>query len=237
MGNKIFEQPNCKHCQSRHHSVFCVLMDDDLTELNINKVCNVYKKGQTIFSEGNRPLGVFCINQGKVKISKMGNEGREHIVRFAKDGDLIGYRAILSNENYTASALALDDTSICYIPKDVFLMLLQKNKRLSMQIIQLLSSNLKFAENKMTELAQKPVRERLAEVLLMLKEFYGLEKDNATINVQFSREDLANIIGTAMETVIRLLADFKKDKLVDLDGKKIKLLNPIKILKIANIAD
>lgn len=237
MNPKRNEQPDCKHCQSRHYSVFCTLTEDYLTELNINKVCNVYKKGQIIFTEGNRPLGLFCINAGKVKISKLGNDGREQIVRFAKDGDIIGYRAILSNENYTASATTLDETAICFIPRDIFLTFLQHDAAYAMRIMKLLSGDLKNAETKMTELAQKPVKERVAEVLLMLKEFYGYEKDNATINVMLTREDLANIVGTATETLIRLLSEFKYDRIIDLDGKKIKIINPNKLIKTANLMD
>lgn len=231
------EYPDCKNCGKRHQSVFCNLNAEHLTELNINKNYNFIKKGQVIFSEGNRPLGLYCIYSGKVKISKSGEEGRDHIVRFAKNGDIIGYRAILSGENYTASAIALDDSEICFIPKDIFLGLVQSGSDLSIKIMKLLSKDLKTAESKMTELAQKPVRERIAEILLMLKEFYGFEKDNATLNVILSREDLANIVGTATETLIRLLSDYRQQKIIDLQGKKIKILNLSKLTNIANLID
>lgn len=235
--NKVNEQPLCEQCQSRHSSIFCSLTDEHLGELSLNKVCNQYRKGQIIFSEGNRPLGLFCVNKGKVKISRTGNEGREQIVRFAREGDIIGYRALLSGENYTGTATTLDDSSICFIPRDIVMNLLNQNAEMAMRIMKLLSSDLKNAESRMTELAQKPVRERVAEVILMLKEFYGTEKDNSTINISLTREDLANIVGTATETLIRLLSEFRHEKLIDLTGKKIKVLNNQALIKCANISD
>ncbi|GDX48456.1 Crp/Fnr family transcriptional regulator [Bacteroidota bacterium] len=229
--------PTCQFCSSREASVFCDLNHEDLEEINMNKGANHYKKGQVIFEEGFRPQGIFCINEGKIKIAKRGDRGKEQIIRLAKDGDIIGYRALISGENYSASAYALEDSIVCMIPRQQFTETMQRNPALTHKLIYLLTHDLKLAEHKITELAQKPVRERLAESLIMLKQTYGFEKDNKTLNVVLSREDFANLVGTATETVIRLLSDFNSEKLIQLDGKKISLLNVPKLLSLANIED
>ena len=235
--NKKQLQPKCQHCQARFKSVFCDLSEEDLNTLNLSKGCNTFKKGQVIFNEGSFAHGIFCMNSGKVKIAQAGDEGKEQIVRFAKDGDILGYQTLLSGDKYSCSATAIDDASICFIPKNTFFNLIAKNANLSMEIMKLLAHDLEKAEHKITDLAQKPVRERMAEALLFLKETYGYENDNATINVSLSREEIANMVGTARETATRLLSEFKDDNIVELVGKKIKILNNQKLVTTANVFD
>jgi CRP/FNR family transcriptional regulator len=233
----FFETPHCDACDSRLKNVFCNLTDAQLKELDVEKACNFYKKGQLIFFEGNKPQGLFCINAGKVKIFQTGIEGKEQILRLAKEGDILGYRALISGGTYSASSMAMEDSSICMVPRKTFFDLLQSNSELSTRIMQLLSQDLKLAEHRITELAQKPVRERMAETILMLKEFYGYEADNKTINALISREDIANITGTATETAIRVLSDFRNERMIDLKAKKIRILNTNMLLKAANVFD
>lgn len=226
---------DCATCGARHKSIFCHLELEELAAFDTTKSCMSYKKGQVIFNEGGHPLGLFCINDGKVKIEHSGQDGKEQIVRMAKGGDVLGYRALLSNERYNASAVALDDTDVCFIPRDSFFGVLKSNPGLSLEIIKMLSTELRKAEQSITDLAQKPVRERMAEALLFLKETYGLDEDNATISIVLSREDIANLVGTATETAIRLLSEFKKDAIVESVGKKIKIINNNKLIKTANV--
>ncbi|OJW99500.1 MAG: Crp/Fnr family transcriptional regulator [Bacteroidetes bacterium 43-93] len=226
---------NCETCTVKDKSIFCHLQMDELITIDEHKSCIPYKKGQIIFNEGNYPLGVYCINKGKVKLAHAGQDGKEQIVKLAKEGDVLGYRSMLSSERYNASAIALEDTQICFISKEVFFSLLRKNPTLSLEIIRMLALELRLTENRLTDIAQKPVRERMAEALLFLKETYGFEKDNATISVVLSREDIANLVGTATETAIRLLSEFKHDKIVVFVGKKIKILDMDKLVKTANI--
>ena len=235
--NKRQLQPECQHCQARFKSVFCDLNEEDLTELNLSKGCNNFKKGQLIFNQGGFPHGLYCVNSGKIKIAQSGDEGKEQIVRFAKEGDILGYRTLLSGDTYSSSATAIDDSSICFIPKGTFFNLIAKNANLSMEIMKLLAHDLKIAEHKITDIAQKPVRERMAEALLFLKETYGYENDNATINVSLSREEIANMVGTVRETATRLLSEFKDDNIVELAGKKIKILNHQELIKTAKVFD
>jgi CRP/FNR family transcriptional regulator, polysaccharide utilization system transcription regulator len=228
---------DCETCAARFHSVFHGLEGDNLQEVNYGKACSVFKKSSYIFNEGQYPQGVYCVNKGKVKVMQTGDEGKEQIVRLAKEGDILGYRALLSGEKYSSSAVAIDDSSVCFIPKAIFFKILEKDAPLSMEIMKLLSSDLKKAENKITDLAQKPVRERMAEALLFLKETYGYEPGTTIINVVLSREDIANIVGTATETAIRLISEFKQSKIIESIGKKIQIIDLPKLIKTANVSD
>ena len=230
-------RPDCNHCAKRFSNVFCQAKYDTMSEINSEKECTLYKKGEYIFKEGARPHGIFCVNHGKIKLVKTGDDGRDHIVRLVKPGDPLGYRSLLSGDRYTSSAVALEDSGVCFIPKEMFMALMQKDSDLTMEMIKLLSNDLKKAEVTLTHLAQKPVRERMAEAILFIKETYGFETDGKTIDAQFSREDLANIVGTATETAIRLLSEFNKDEIIHLHGKKIQIINLPKLIKTANIND
>src|SRR4030095_2811295 len=232
----IFEQPFCDKCHSRLDNVFCSLTNSQMSEMSSEKSCSIYKKGQVIFNEGNRPGGMYCVNKGKIKIFQTGEEGKEQILRLAKEGDILGYRSLISGEAYSASASVMEDAVVCFIPKSTFFGLLQSNAELSSKMMQLLSHDLKEAETRLTGLAQKPVRERMAEVLLMLNEFYGTDEDGS-IKAAVSREDIANIVGTATETAIRILSDFKSEKLIELKGKKIKIINNPALVKVAHVFD
>jgi CRP/FNR family transcriptional regulator, polysaccharide utilization system transcription regulator len=226
----------CEDCNSVKKSIFKELGREEIYKLNYNKNCNFYKKGQVIFFEGNHPDGLFCIRNGKVKVFKIGSSGKEQIIRFAKTGDALGYRALLVGETYSASASALEDSHICFIRKETVFENFKSNNNFSFSLLKLLSRDLEDVESKMVKLAQKPVRDRLAEALLILKETYGMDK-TGNINISLSREDFANIVGTATETVIRLLAEFKKENLIATKGKKIRIENLNELVKISKLND
>ena len=235
--NRKLVAPVCEFCQSRLNSVFTALDDEDVTSLSNNHLCNYYKRGQVVFLEGNHPMGLFCINKGRVKISQMGIEGREQIIRLAKAGDIIGYRALISNESYTGTATAKEDTRICIIPSKVFYGLIQSNAGLTANLMKLLAGDLKEAERKVTHLAQKTVVERLAETLLMLNEYYGKD-DGATVDsFAITREEIARIVGTATETAIRVMTELRKEGIISIEAKKIVILNREALVKLANMYD
>ncbi len=237
MAKKPDSRIDCSYCESRNRSVFCNLEKEDLEAISQAKGCTTYKKGQLIFKQGSYPHGLYCINSGKIKLYQLAENGREQIVRLTKAGDILGYRSLLSGEQYTSSAETIEECSVCFIPKNIFLKFLESNSSLSMQLMKLLASDLKNAEHKVTDLAQKQVRERMAEALLYLKEVYGLENDNTTINVIMRREDLANIAGTATETAIRILAEMKDEGYVEYIGKKIRILRMKDLVHMANVSD
>ncbi|HLF35227.1 MAG TPA: Crp/Fnr family transcriptional regulator [Cyclobacteriaceae bacterium] len=227
---------HCAFCAGRRDSMFSDLSPEELETISMHKSCILYKKGQTLYYEGTRPMGLFCINSGKVKVYKITSDGKEQILHLVKPGDFIGYRALISEEFYSASATVIEEAAICYIPKADFLKILNSNPHFFKKMLKKLSDDLGVMEQRLVTIAQKSVRERLAATLLMLKETYGMEGEEKSvlIDIALSREDLANIIGTATETVIRLLSEFKNQELISLQGKKIKVLNPQGLLKEAD---
>lgn len=231
------EISSCSRCSERFTNIFCKAKFDALEEIEKEKICTYYKKGETIFKEGTRPYGVYCLNHGKIKLVKIGDDGKEHILRLVRPGDPLGYRSLLAGEKYNASAVAIEESGVCFIPKELFIGILNNDSELTFEMMKMLSVDLKKAEIQLTHLAQKPVRERVAEALLLIKETYGLQEDGQTIDASFSREDIANIVGTATETTIRLLSEFNKDGIIQLKGKKILILNTEKLIKTANIFD
>ncbi len=225
----------CATCESRKDSLFENLFTEDLDALGEGKSCVIYKKGQTLFYEGTRPMGLFCINSGKVKVYKMGSQGREQIIRLSSSGDFLGYRALLGEEYYSASATVLEDAAICFIPKSNFIELLRTNLTFFKSLTKSICHELGVMEEQMAMLAQKSVRERLATNLIILKESYGVEgEESVLIDIALSREDIANIVGTATETVIRLLSDFKSSNLISFEGKKIRVLDPKGLVREAD---
>ena len=236
--NQPFEKPYCNHCESRLNSVMKDVNQPTLEEISSVKACTLFKKGETIFEEGGIPPGLFCIHQGKVKVYKTGDEGRDQIVRFAKDGDVIGYRSLLSSEPYNLSAATLEDTVVCCIPRETFFGMLRSDDSFTMEMIQLLSGQLRQSEDQLVHLAQKPVRERLAETLLVLKKVYGTENgDNSPLNVTLSRDELAAVVGTATETLVRTLADLKREELIATDKKKIRILDESGLIRVGNLPE
>ncbi|HSC53136.1 MAG TPA: Crp/Fnr family transcriptional regulator [Phnomibacter sp.] len=234
---KTFDHVDCSICSRRNGTIFCSTHAENLDDISNSKTCTIYKKGQVIFHEGGHPFGVYCVNKGKIKLSILGDEGKEQIVRLSKDGDVLGYRSMLVNERYNATATVLEDSQVCFIPRDVFLKALKQDPALSYEMMRLLSNQLRDAEIKLTHLAQKPVRERLAETLLFLKETYGLEADSNIIAVQLTREEIANLVGTATETAIRLLSELNKEEVIELIGKKIAIKNLKALARVANVND
>ncbi|WP_416437492.1 Crp/Fnr family transcriptional regulator [Phnomibacter sp. MR] len=234
---KTFEHVDCSRCDKRQSSIFCNTHGEPLGDLSDSKTCSVYKKGQVIFHEGGHPFGVYCVNKGKIKLSIIGDEGKEQIVRLARDGDVLGYRSMLVNERYNATATVLEDSQVCFIPREIFMKTLRSDSSLSFEMMKLLSNQLREAEVKLTHLAQKPVRERLAETLLFLKETYGYEPDSTQIAVQLTREEIANLVGTATETAIRLLSELNKEGVIELSGKKISIKDVRELSRVANLND
>ena len=217
--------PSCKSCASRLNSCFSILDEEDIELLDSTKEATVYPKRQVIFHSGRTPTGVFCLMDGKVKMSKTGADGKEQIVRFVLPGRLLGIRAFLGACAYTATATTLEDSVICYIPKEIFIKFQYKYPTITSCMITTLSQLLCEAEDKMTSIAQKNVRERLAETLLELRQVfsYGEKSKENSYPISLTREDLANIVGTATETVIRLISEFKEAKLIEVEGRKIYL--------------
>jgi len=236
MSNFTVDVPSCSGCKN-DSKLFCCLTIDEKETLGENKGNNLYKKGQSIFYEGNQPHGLFCIFKGKVKLSKLGENGKEQVVRFAKTGDVLGYRSLFSNEPYQATATAMEDTYACHISTHNFMKVLNTNSKLSFQAVKILSEDLKNAEQHLLNITQKTVKQRIAEALLILYKTFGFTEDNQTLNVSLTRQEIGDIAGTTTETTIRTLAKLKKEGVILLYGKKIGISNISLLANIAGIYD
>jgi len=221
-------------CLVRSSSIFKYLTEEDLEKIDLENSSEVYKKGSVIYQERSRINGCYCIQKGIIKVYKTGVDGKEQIIRFAKKGDLIGFRSVLSQELACTTAKIIEDAFVCFIPSPVFIELIKNNGNFALELLQLACRELGEANSYITDIAQKTVRERLAEILIHLKNDFGLDKNNV-LQISLTREELANIVGTATESVIRLLSEFKQDKLIDLNGRKIAILNETALIRIGNL--
>ena len=226
--------PPPEECTLEFHPLFKHLNAEEMELVDFEKECNYYKRGEILYHEGRRMTGFYCVIQGIVKIYKTGIDGKEQIIAFAKKGDILGYRSVLSDENACTTSKVIEDGILCFIPANLLLELVKKNAEFSFEIMKLTCKELGEANSYIIDIAQKTVRERLAEVLVLLKDRFGLDTNN-TLQISLTREELANIVGTATESVIRLLSEFKTDGFVELNGRKIKILDIQGLTKIANV--
>ncbi|MBI5009025.1 MAG: Crp/Fnr family transcriptional regulator [Bacteroidia bacterium] len=226
--------PLCAKCSFDSDGIFRNLTAEETDILNFEKDFRQYKRGDVLYQEGNRISGFFCINNGIIKVFKTGFDGKEQIIRFAKKGDIIAYRSVLSNELACTSAKVIEDCQVCFIPSEILISFIKSNSTFALDLIRLACQELGEANSFITDIAQKTVRERLAEVLLLLVNDFGLDNDKY-LKISLTREELANIVGTATESVIRLLSEFKSDRLVELNGRKIRILDSKGLEKISNV--
>lgn len=206
---------------------------ESLKKLSEERDVRIYKKKSDIYKEGSFPKGIYFINKGKVKTFHTNEFGKELITELYKEGDFFGYLSLLQDEKYTESATALEDSEIYMLPKEDFFSLIYKNSEVSKKFIEILSDNLKEKEKQLVKLAYNSVRKRVAEALVKLSDKYKKEQEQV-FSMNISREDLANMVGTATETVIRTLSDFKEDKLIEIAGSNITIINYTKLASMKN---
>jgi len=222
----------CDKCAFETNAVFRFLTRDETDRLNFEKDFRHYKRGDILYNEGNRISGFYCINSGIIKVFKTGVDGKEQIIRFARKGEIIAYRSVLSNEPACTSAKVIEDCQVCFIPSELLIQFVKTNPSFAFEIVKLTCHELAEANSYITDIAQKTVRERVAEVLLSLVRDFGLD-DQKYLRISLTREELANIVGTATESVIRLLSEFKSDRLIELNGRRIKILDQRGLEKIS----
>ena len=211
-----------------------ILSPTDYINFSKTKKNITFHKGETIFEDGGTPNGVYFLDKGTAKLSKQGVYGKDQILRFIKEGDLIGYRSLLCGEVFQAKAEAMTDVEATFLPSEIFLHLLEVAPKLSFVMLQKIAFELGESANTVTFLAQKTVRERLAEILILLEQKLGTDPEGF-INISLTREEIANIIGTATESAIRLISEFKQDDLIEVEGRNIKILNHEKLIKLGHV--
>lgn len=219
----------CEQCIIREFNSLKTLTKDELIRITGCKTSKTVRKGEVLFDEGEYINGVFCIKEGVCKVSKMSDNGRDQIIHLIQKGDILGERSLINNEASNLKAIAINDMEVCFIPKDEIIRDLENNPHFSLDLLRKMANSLKKADDVIVDMAQKTVKQRLAATLLFLEAKFE-KNDNGSIKVNLSREDIANIIGTATESAIRLLSEFKKKKMIDLQGKEIVILD-VKALK------
>lgn len=215
-------------------------LTDALTPMELEQVLNKmqvrqYRKNEPIYREGDIPSHMLCLISGKVKIYKEGVGGRAQIVRVADAVEYFGYRAAFSDENYVTAAAAFEPSVIASIPIGLVRQLIMRNPQLGWFFIQRLAVALGKSDARTVNLTQKHIRGRLAESILFLKESYGTEEDGKTLCIRLSREDMANLSNMTTSNAIRHLNAFAQEQLIDLDGRKIRILDEEALQKISRM--
>lgn len=232
-----FVTPMCHECPHRKGPLMGCCQLEELEFISGSKVSQSYQKGQRIFQEGSPALGLHCVNQGKIKVTKTSGDGKEQITQLAKGGDMLGFQAVLTDTRYTTSAVALDDCVVCFIPRADFFRVWQSNTQFSTSLMTMMAKALGAAEVQMLHLAYKPVRERLAAALLLLVQTFRPAGDSKPFSIALGREDLASLVGTAKETASRLLSEFKEAGLIATRGSEVTILNLSELSQIASRYD
>jgi CRP/FNR family transcriptional regulator, polysaccharide utilization system transcription regulator len=225
---------SCDNCTIRTQPLFRHLTEEELQDISLNKITEFYKRGSVVYQEGNRMKGFYCVRNGIVKIYKTGFDGKQQIVRFAKKGDIIGYRSVISNEPACTTTEVLEDCVLCHIPAEILFRLVKHNGNFALELMKLTCKELGEANAYITDIAQKTVKERLAEIIVHLYDDFGLDA-NGVLMISLTREELSNIVGTATESVIRLLSEFRSSGLIEVNGRKIKILDRPGLKHIANM--
>ena len=220
----------------KSESVLRNLPKDELEMLLANRSEQIYNRGEVIFRENAAPSGIFYIKEGKVKKYKSDGNAKEQIIYVATAGELIGYHAVLEEGRYPDSAAPLERSKISFIPKEDFLAALQKSEVLNRLLLKTLSHEFAVLINSISLLTQKSVRERLALQLVVLGEKYKSEPTGKVVDINISRTDLASLVGTARENVVRLLSEFKDEGIISTTGRTIRINGSEQLLRIANIS-
>lgn len=220
------------HCLEE---IIALLTPEEQEELKDSLSIQRFKKNETIYKDGEVPQMLHCLINGKVKVYKDGIGGKTQIIRVIKPVEYFGYRAYFANQNYVTSAAAFEPSTVCLIPIDIIEKWIMENSKLALFFIRMLAVEVGVSDQRTVNLTQKHIRGRLAESLIFLRDNYGLEEDGATLSIYLSREDLANMSNMTTSNAIRTLSAFAQEKIIAIDGKKIKIIDGQSLEKINKI--
>ena len=212
----------CDQCIIKEFNSLKSLTRDELMRVSACKTGKIYKKGQVIFEEGETLNGVYCVKDGVCKLSKLSENGKDQVVKLVVKGGILGKRSLVTDQSANLSAVALNDMEMCFIPKSEIMADLQKNASFTMDVLKTMAEDLKDADDALVNMAQKSVKQRMAETLLYVNTNFGIDNEGY-LSIVLSREDYASIVGTATESAIRILSQFKKEGLISTKGKQIKI--------------
>ncbi|HEX5742736.1 MAG TPA: Crp/Fnr family transcriptional regulator [Flavobacteriaceae bacterium] len=214
----------CEHCLIKDKNALKMLTYEELECFSRHKSTILVKKGENLMVEGNPVNGFYCVKNGKFKLTKLNSNGKDQIISYIKEGYIVGHRSLLCDEPAGLTVTAIEDSFACFVPKDDLLCSIKENPAFALELLKNISHQLNEANCSIANMAQKTVKQRLAETLLFLDDLFGVDK-NEYIDVMLTREEIANTLGTATESVIRLLSGFKSNNLIKLKGKKILILD------------
>jgi CRP/FNR family transcriptional regulator, polysaccharide utilization system transcription regulator len=215
----------CLRCITRGGGIFCAISQDLAKKLDEIKICSLHRKKTVLFSEGAPALGVYCIRSGMVKLYKYGQSGHQPIQALAGAGDILGVQSLFAGQPHAVSAEVLEESSVCFVDRDAFLKFIQNDFTLAMKVIQMLSREVISFEERLLDLVDKTAEARMAGLLLALGQAYGKEESGRTkLCIMLSRQEMAELVGIATETAVRILSRFKKQGLIGFQGKRIHLL-------------
>jgi CRP-like cAMP-binding protein len=218
---------------SKSDSIFKNIPAELRLFLESQMIDKIYRKGQPIFLEGSYPAGIYYLKEGLVKKYKTDHAGKEHLLSLCSEGELIGYSALLCNEPYPDSTAAIETSRLGFLPKEVFLKATNESNSLMSCLLTSLSHEFSVMVNSVMVFAHMTVRERLALTLLILSEKFRKKNNSDQIEIVLSREDLANMVGTATETLVRLLQEFKKEEIIEINAKRIGILKTKKLIEMS----
>lgn len=213
---------HCAKCENRDISPLCSVHGAD-EEVRQSRSEVHFKAGQTIFYEGNAPIGLYVIQSGLVKLQTISVEGSSNTLRLLNAGQALGYRSLFADETYRASAICVEDSTLCFIPKNVLNNIVRNYPQVAMNLLQQLSKDLRIAEEKWTTQVNKGALERVAEAILFLDEHFH--------DQPWTRREIAQWAGTTPETVIRTLSQFEKEGLISSHGRAYKILDHAQLLE------
>ncbi len=221
-------ESRCENCIIRQFNALRAASTEELKKVSDSKITKKVKRGEALFEEGEKLNGVFCVRNGVSKLSKLSANGKNQIVRLASKGEVMGQRSVIVEEPTNLSAIAVSDMEVCYIPKESIVNTLHKNPDFTFEALRLMSHDLKEADDVIVNMSQKTVKQRVAEAFLYLKSNFGVDNGGFLL-VRLSREDIANVVGTATESAIRIISEFKKLGYIKTSGKKISIINEKKL--------
>lgn len=228
-----YRNPYIELCLEGPNSIFRGLSPADKEAIDKYHDVAYFRKGDKIVNEGDRTHGLVCLASGKAKVFRIGAGGREQIIRMLKPQNFISYRSLFSENQYPFSVTAIEDSAIVIFGKHILSGILKQNADLAIKFIKVLSEELLISCNRLITLTQKHVRGRLAESLLLLSDTYGFEADGRTLRVLLTREDLAHLSNMTTSNAIRTLSNFASEKLIEIEGRKIVILDQSRLESIS----
>lgn len=225
------DKSRCENCIIRQFNSLRAMNREELKKVSDSKITKTVKKGEPLFEEGDKLNGVYCVRNGVSKMSKLSPNGKDQIVKLATKGEVMGQRSVIAEEHANLSAVAVSDMEVCFIPKESITSTLHTNPNFTLEVLRHMAHDLREADDVIVNMSQKTVKQRIAEAFLYLQNF-GVD-DEGYFVLTLSREDIGNVVGTATESAIRIISEFKKKGFIKASGKRLGIADERKLKDLA----